>query len=339
MRYVRKALVLGVLAAMSVGCSSLSDVTDGDPREMTTADARAELQEQREGAEERAQEERDRARVRASLEGVTRAPHRSSDNQERDEFRNPVDTLLFFGMDTDQTVVELNPGGGWYTEIIAPVLADDGVYVAGVPHVREGDETYQRELADQFHNRIEQLGDLLGDISIGTFSPGDTVDLGETGSADLVVTFRNLHSWYNTDQLDDALQEVHQVLKPGGVFGVVAHRAPEDSDRDVRQLARQGYLPESYVIERVEAAGFVLEESSDINANPNDTADHPDGVWSLPPSLRGGEDTEEQFLAIGESDRMTLRFVKADQDRSRGADREEADGGEADGGEDRSRGR
>lgn len=320
MRYLKRTIVLGAVAGMLFGCSGVSEVTDGDPAEMTAAEAKGELEETKEAGAEQLEEGRDQARVRSKLESVTRAPHRSSDDQERDEYRNPIDTLLFFDLDTDQTVVELYPGAGWYTEIIGPVVANDGALVAGMPHLGEDAEGLQRDTADQFHARLDRHGDVLGDITVGTFSPGDVVDLGPSGSADLVVTFRNFHTLYNHEVLEEGLQAVHRVLKPGGVFGVVAHRAPEQTEGG--ELANDGYLPQEYVIELVEEAGFVLEETSEINANPEDTADHPHGVWSLPPTLRGDEDTAEQFEEIGESDRMTLRFVKAAPDERRQIDDE-----------------
>ncbi|RVU44944.1 methyltransferase [Lujinxingia sediminis] len=247
--------------------------------------------------------------VEAKLEAAAEGTHRSEENRARNEARHPVETLLFFGLSDDMTVVELWPGGGWYSEILAPVLAEKGRFVAGNMYDNpEDSEHYYSRIARNFEAWVGENTETLGEVEVGTFWPPSIVEVGGPESADMVVTFRSMHGWYRNGILEDVLAATHETLKPGGIFGVVQHRAAEGSDPAV--TAPKGYLPEDFVIATVEAAGFELVDSSEINANPNDTRDYEDGVWALPPSLRGGEESAAQFEAIGESDRMTLKFVK-----------------------------
>ncbi len=230
--------------------------------------------------------------------------HRSEDNRARDQYRHPQQTLEFFGIQPDMRVVEIRPGGGWYTEILAPYLAGEGQLVTAIPSAEGSRARYRQRFLDMKAERA----DVFGDIELATFDPPDTLDLGEDGSADMVVTFRNTHNMVNDDGAEAAFAAFFRVLRPGGVLGVVQHRAAEGADP--QESARKGYVPEAYVIQVAEAAGFTLEERSEINANPDDTRDYEDGVWTLPPVLRLGDEDRERYLAIGESDRMTLRFRK-----------------------------
>lgn len=241
------------------------------------------------------------------LDAAIAGEHRAHENRARDQWRNPKATLLFFGLRPDMTVVELYPSAGWYTEILAPVLRGHGKLVAAhfdpdiPPAYRE--RTYigymdMLAASPELYDRVEV-------IQLGT---PETLDLGEDGSADMVVTFRNIHSLINDGALEPMLAAMHRVLKPGGILGVVAHRA--DEGVDALESSRLGYVPESYVIEMAEAAGFRFDDRAEINANPADTKDYSVGVWALPPSLRGEIDMRPARIAIGESDRMTLRFVK-----------------------------
>lgn len=227
---------------------------------------------------------------------------------ERDPARNPYETLSFFGLRPDMTVVEISPAGGWYTEILGPYLKDEGHLIAAHWDM-DGDDVpdFYRRIRGEFEERVADT-ERFGDIEIIPFAPPEKVDLGEPGSADLVLTFRNVHSYKRAGTFGDVVDAAHAVLKPGGVLGVVSHRLPEDREPDPE--ARSGYVHQSWVVAMAESRGFRLEEASEINANPRDTADHPSGVWSLPPSLREGEDSAERFRAIGESDRFTLKFVK-----------------------------
>lgn len=244
-----------------------------------------------------------------ALQGVVENDTRPMDERERDRYRNPYETLMFFGIEPDMRVVELYPGGGWYTAILAPYLAGKGKLVAAHFNLEQPDApSYYERLHNDYVDRFGG-GGRYGDIEIVAFDPPEKVNLGKPGSADMVLTFRNVHSWMGDDQLGAVFNAAHRVLKDGGVFGVVGHRLPGDREQDPD--ADTGYVKESVIIAAAEEAGFTLDAKSDINANPADTADHPNGVWTLPPSLRvpEGEDPHT-YKMIGESDRFTLRFVK-----------------------------
>ncbi len=243
----------------------------------------------------------------ALLDAAIAGAHRSEANRARDVFRNPRETLLFFGFRPDKTVVEVTPGAGWYTEILAPALRDRGRLFAAHANP-DGPEAQQRARA-AFLEKMRASPQLYDRVEVTSFGRGIEKNLAPEGSADLVVTFRNVHNWQMAGFADEAFRAFHRALKPGGVLGVVEHRLPEDRP-DTEESRRSGYVKQSEVIRLAEAAGFRFDAASEINANPRDTADHPNGVWSLPPTLRGGDTDRERFLAIGESDRMTLRFVK-----------------------------
>jgi len=240
------------------------------------------------------------------LAEIAGGDHRPAEWTERNEARNPAETLSFFGLRPDLTVIELSPSGGWYTSVIAPYLKDEGQYVAAHWDMEQADLPDYAVRA--FAAFTERFGDesIYGDIEIVPFNPPTRSELGQPGSADMVLSFRSVHGWTRDDLLDDVLESAHAVLKPGGVLGIVGHRLPEGRAGE----GTPGYLKQSFIVGMAESHGFRLVEASEINANPADTADHPSGVWSLPPSLRDGEETAEQYLAIGESDRFTLRFVK-----------------------------
>jgi predicted methyltransferase len=242
------------------------------------------------------------------LDPALAGPQRSEANRTRDGARHPRETLLFFGLQPDQTVLELAPGGGWYTEILAPALRERGqLLVAHAP--RDGSD-YERKGRVAFEGKLNAAPAVYDRVKIGTLAgkAGFTELPLKPASADLALTFRNLHNWLEAGHLDDTLRAVHAVLKPGGVLGVEEHRATPGAS--LEQMKQSGYMTEAYVIERAQAAGFQLAGRSEINANPQDGHQHPNGVWSLPPTLRGGEVDRARYLAIGESDRMTLRFVK-----------------------------
>jgi predicted methyltransferase len=247
------------------------------------------------------------------LDSVLAGAHRG-DNAARDSYRHPKETLEFFGIQPTMTVAELWPGGGWYTEILGPYLRDEGKLI--VTNWPSSHERYGKS-AEKFEAKVKGAPEIFGDLTIAQapVSADEAFELAPEGTVDLVVTFRNSHGWFNGGQTQQIYGAAFKALKPGGIFGVVQHRAAEGADPKV--TAPQGYLPESVVIETAKQAGFELVEKSEINANPNDTKDHPSGVWSLPPSLSGAEDgveqTEEEkakYTAIGESDRMTLKFKK-----------------------------
>ena len=196
-------------------------------------------------------------------------------------------TLEFFGFRPEMTVVEIWPGLGWYTEVLAPLLVNEGSLRVGLYETKEDDPDHRpTQVTETYLEMVDDQRDVLGEFDIGTFAPPDTVELGEPQSADMVLSIRNLHMLHQNDALADAANEFYEVLKPGGILGVIQHRAPEASDPD--EMAEQGYLPEPFVIEQFRKAGFELRAQSEINANPDDTADHPNGVWTLPSGAERG---------------------------------------------------
>ena len=245
----------------------------------------------------------------SALTQAVQSSERDAKNSARDQYRHPVETLEFFGFKPNMTVVEIAPGGGWYSEILAPAVKGHGVYYAA--HFPADSEVgyYQRSLAG-FKKKMSDDA-RFSEVKLTEFAPVTHLDIAPAGSADLVLTFRNVHNWYMGKDKEGALsafKAFYKALKPGGTLGVVEHRLPEArSDEDQKS---SGYMKQSYVIDIAKQAGFELVASSDINANPLDTADHPKGVWTLPPSLRLGEQDAAKYKAIGESDRMTLRFRK-----------------------------
>ena len=245
----------------------------------------------------------------AALRAAIAAPHRSAANRARDPARHPLETLRFFGLRPTQTVVEVSPGGGWYTEILAPYLRERGSLVAA-HFARDSASAYERGGRARFDATLAAAPELYGRTTVVTQPGPDHGFLGDLrpGSADLVLTFRNIHNWLEAGHLDGSLRAFFSVLKPGGVLGVEEHRAPPGTT--VARMAETGYVAEAWFVEQAKAAGFVLAAASEINANPRDTKDHANGVWSLPPTLRGGAVDRARFAAIGESDRMTLRLVK-----------------------------
>jgi predicted methyltransferase len=237
-----------------------------------------------------------------ALVAAVAAPHRSDANKARDKYRNPVATLSFFGVKPTDSVVELYPGGGWYTEILAPYLAAKGKYTVAAP-VGRGSENIAKKLD----------GDpaIYGKVIRANFPVKDGTGIAVApGSADVALTFRNVHNWRfgGTDAAQTAFNQIYAMLKPGGVLGVVEHRLPETMDSALEE--KSGYMKKSSVIAFATKAGFKLVAESDINANPKDTHDWPDGVWTLPPNYRLGDKDRAKYAAIGESDRMTLKFVK-----------------------------
>ena len=233
--------------------------------------------------------------------------HRAEANSARDDARNPVATLEFLGFDQNKVIVEVSPGGGWYTEILAPAVRDHGKLIAA--HFPEdSDSAYMQRVRGEFLAKLAAAPEVYDQVEVTGYKPGSDDALGAPGSADLVLTFRNIHSLLRQGSLEAFLGDAFAVLRSGGKLGIVQHRGPEGTDLETAK--QTGYVPQAWLVEQVEAAGFKLEASSEINANPKDTADHPGGVWALPPSLRHGEENRDAYLAIGESDRMTLRFVK-----------------------------
>ncbi|HSD92147.1 MAG TPA: methyltransferase [Methyloceanibacter sp.] len=239
------------------------------------------------------------------LQEVIAGSHRSEENKARDKYRHPVETLTFFGIRPDMTVVEIYPSRGWYTEVLAPYLKGSGTLYATEHPGDPSYEAVQRSL-EAFDQKVKSAPELYGEMKRTKLTKDG--DIAPPGSADLVVTFRNVHSWMGAGTENETFAAMFRALKPGGVLGLVQHRGDPDVAQDPK--AGLGYVNQDYVIELAEKAGFELAEKSEINANPQDTKDYPKGVWTLPPSLRLGDEDREKYLAIGESDRMTLKFVK-----------------------------
>jgi len=249
---------------------------------------------------------RDEATATA-IELALAGAHRSAENRTRDEYRHPLDTLLFFGIKPDMTVVEVWPGaGGWYTEILAPLLAQHGKLYAAVQPPAP-DNAYVTASRKEFSDKLAARPDVYGRVDITTMGPGNFA-IAPPASADLVVTFRNIHNWMNLGFAPEAFAEMNRALKPGGILGVVEHRANTAKPQDPK--AANGYVNEDYAIAMIEAAGFELVARSGINDNPKDTKDYEQGVWALPPSYRLGNRDRAKYEAIGESDRFTLKFRK-----------------------------
>lgn len=238
-------------------------------------------------------EEAHRSPIAAAVAAPTRVPA----NIARDTYRHPTETLTFFGIKPSDTVLEYSPGAGWYSEILGPLLNAGGTYYAAPPAGKS---------ADAFAERIASAPARYGKITIVPWPPAEGAIA--PGSVDVVLTFRNVHNMVMSDTAKDTFSRFYAMLKPGGILGVVDHRLPESRDSALEKTS--GYLKVSTVHRLAEQAGFVLEAESEINANPKDDADHPKGVWTLPPALAMGEQDRDIWLAIGESDRMTLRFRK-----------------------------
>lgn len=246
--------------------------------------------------------------TKAVLQRLATGDHRSASNKQRNEHRHPVETLVWFGIRDDMTVVEIWPGrGGWYTEILAPFLKEKGkYYAASFDAASEID--YVRSGAQQFKEKLAANPELYSEVTVTELAPPQKVDIAPEGSADMVLTFRNVHNWMGNGHAEEVFQAMYRALKPGGILGVVEHRGNPDQPQDPKAVS--GYVTEEHVIKLAEGAGFELVDRSDINANPKDTKDYPQGVWTLPPTLRLGDTDREKYTAIGESDRMTLKFRK-----------------------------
>jgi predicted methyltransferase len=240
------------------------------------------------------------------LEKLLAAPHRTPRNVVRDEFRHPVETLSFFGVRNDSTVVEILPGsGGYYMEILAPYLKEKGRFIAA--NRDELAVSPYKEDQQKLLDRLKAEPGLYGKVVVTKFNAG-LHDIAPPGSADFVLTFRNLHNWIERNEVEGALRAFHKALKPGGVLGVVDHRGRTDQTQEAQM--KSGYVREDYAIALIEKAGFKLAGRSEVNANPKDTKDHPEGVWTLPPTYRLKDQDRAKYAAIGESDRFTLKFVK-----------------------------
>jgi predicted methyltransferase len=245
-----------------------------------------------------------------ALQVAIAGAHRTPANVARDSARHPYETLSFFGITPTQTVVELTPGGGWYTEILAPYLRERGQFIVA------GDDpnstvAYKQRGAARLKAKFEAQPAVYDKVQVAVFdAEAGKLQYAKPGSVDLVLTFRNVHNWVQLGEAQTAavFKSAFDALKPGGVLGLVDHRRPAAQTQDAK--ASSGYLHEAYVIKLAEAAGFKLAGASEVNANAKDKADHKNGVWALPPTFANKEVERDRYTAIGESDRMTLKFVK-----------------------------
>ncbi len=288
----KSLLFIGLMSAALAGCSGTAESVKGKVAD--ASDSASELKEKSASS-----------LIQASINNPLRG-----DNAKRDAARRPAETLEFFGLKPDMTVVEIWPGGGWYSEILNPVLAKEGKLYAAHFHPYDGAPGYYTRSLSGYQAKVES-NILYKGIEITEFHPTKAKDIAPEGSADMVLTFRNVHNWYMSDAdngVTEAFKVFHKALKKGGILGVVDHRMPESFDQVKNR--RSGYMKQSYVIEAAEKAGFELVASSELNANPKDTADHPRGVWTLPPTFALKDENRSKYAEIGESDRMTLKFIK-----------------------------
>jgi len=247
--------------------------------------------------------------AQSSLDAAINGSQRSDKARARDVYRHPRETLQFFELTPTQAVLEIAPGGGWYTDILAPYLHDSGqLYEAQYLSISADLAAEDSDTDAAYRRKLAAAPAVYGNVVVGTLHAGRFIGFNAHERFDRVFTFRNIHNWIKDGQIDANLRAFNDALKHGGVLGVEEHRARPGTT--VQQMIDSGYVIEAFVIEHAQAAGFVLVARSEINANAKDTKDYPNGVWSLPPTYRGGDVDRSRYAAIGESDRMTLRFVK-----------------------------
>lgn len=242
-----------------------------------------------------------------SLSQILASKHRSAAHKKRDVYRHPAQTLEFFEVKDDMTVVEVWPSEGWYTEILAPYLKDKGkLYVAHLS--ADVKSPLQKKMRQQFIDKLKAQPKIYGKVELTTLQAPDELQIAPEGSVDRVLTVCNVHNWMKADQAATVFKAMFKALKSGGILGVVEHRNSNLKPQDIH--AASGYVTEDYVIELARNAGFEYLAKSEINANSKDTKDYPEGVWTLPPTLKLKDKDRNKYLSIGESDRMTLKFIK-----------------------------
>jgi predicted methyltransferase len=294
----RPLLALALCAPLLVSCANTGERSTAGEAAKASADAT-----------ESATSEPTASELDAAIAGAWRDPK----NTPRDVYRHPRETLTFFGVEPNETVVEITPGGGgWYSEILAPYLRDRGRYIGAMVDPMAAAEgrsrEFQQKALDELKARMAKFPAQFDRAQIATFDPKQPV-FAAPGSVDTVLTFRNVHNWTGTPgRAESYFKAFFDALKPGGTLGVVDHRAKPGTEME--KMKTSGYLTEALVIKLATDAGFRLDAKSEVNANPKDTADHKNGVWTLPPSNRHDPEDAAMYQAIGESDRMTLRFVK-----------------------------
>lgn len=246
----------------------------------------------------------------AAMKAVLPGPQRKPGDADRDKYRHPKETLAFFGLKPTMSVLEVGPGEGWYTEILAPTLAAKGKLLDTAGDPNGPPDSMSTLMAQEWAGFLANAPEVYGKVqTVVVDSKAPSLSAVPAGSIDEVLLMREVHGMVNRGTLDTWLAEIRSALKTGGVLGIEEHRAKADADP--KESSKQGYVPEKWLIDQVTAAGFKLAGKSEINANPKDTKDYPEGVWALPPTLQRGDKDKEALMAIGESDRMTLKFVKA----------------------------
>ncbi len=248
------------------------------------------------------------ANPKAALTAIVKSGHRVPGHSDRDQYRHPVETLTFFGIKQNMTVVEMGSGEGWYTELLGPLLEKSGHLIVVSPDPNGPADSGRTLYGKRVQATLAKAPEIFGKTTTAIVAPPDQLSLGADGSADMVIAAREMHNWHRRQMLAAYLKAMHDVLKPGGVLAIEQHRANADANPD--ESAQKGYLPEEWLIAQAQAAGFKLAAKSEINANPKDTKDYEQGVWTLPPNYALGETDKDKYKAIGESDRMTLRFTK-----------------------------
>lgn len=250
------------------------------------------------------------AATSAALDRALAGDHRSEANRARDPWRHPKETLEFFGLRQDMTVMEVWPGGGaWFTEVLAPTLRENGRLILASWDPKS-ESKYVQENSKKLAAKLAERPGVYDRVTMAALQFPNELKPVPDNSVDMVLTFRNIHSWMGSDAAEEMFAAMFAALKPGGILGVTEHRASNDVPQDPK--GKSGYVRTDYAIALAKAAGFEFVGESEVNANPRDTKDHPNGVWSLPPTLRGGDVDRDKFIAIGESDRMTLKFRKPD---------------------------
>jgi predicted methyltransferase len=242
------------------------------------------------------------------IDKVLAGEHRTPSNVNRDKFRHPKETLLFFGLSPEQSVVEITPGFGWYAEILAPLLRDKGQYYYTSYKLHKDINPFFIKMEQKFKEKMKLNPNIYEKLRWVHFKSNQP-DFVPDGPVDMVLTFRNVHNWAKAGTAESMFAGFNKALKPGGVLGLIEHRAKPSTP--IEQQIKSGYMTVEYVVKLAEKNGFRLEASSEINANPNDSSDHPGGVWNLLPNLRDITDENTEVMTqIGESDRMTLKFIK-----------------------------
>lgn len=252
----------------------------------------------------------------ARLTELAEDPARGAANLHRNQYRNPVETLLFFGIEPQMSVLELWPVRGWYTEILAPFVKEQGQLTIATFRQDLGNRAdakmqFWARLSGRLEQRIDEQSEHFGTVRRIVLDPPQLLPAPADGQFDMVLSFRNVHIWNQEGHLLATLEQLYRVLKPGGILGMVEHRAAKVTE--LTSVASEGYTDEVYLIAVAERVGFQLVASSEINANPRDTKNHPRGVYTLPPTLALGLEQRDYYLSIGESDRMTLKFIKPEQ--------------------------